>query len=167
MVRRVDKNLLSSWGLVRSTRGFVCYTLVALPWRWSIQQLIADIHCLVREENSLIPFPFHYSLFHLPCSSNLWKCPIKCVWGQEKWGSSQPHGRRRPYKEPSRSCSNAAPWSYARSYSFLHSSSSLVLLCLLLPSGESPSKYGGEWLIPPYIGINLCIGSQKMGMLPL
>jgi hypothetical protein len=85
-----------------------------------------------------------------------------CCWCYEAYSSSDPlHGRRHPYKEPSRSCSYEEPWSFTRSHSFLPSSSSLVLLCLLLPSGENPSKYGGEWLIPPYIGINPYISPAK------
>jgi hypothetical protein len=47
------------------------------------------------------------------------------------------------------SCSYSVLWDHVRPYSFLRSSSSLVLICLLLVSGENPSKYGGEWLIPP------------------
>ena len=49
--------------------------------------------------------------------------------------------------------------SYSSPYPFFRSTSSLVPLCLLLPSGVNPSKYGGEWLIPPRT-INLCIGSR-------
>ncbi len=106
----------------------------------------------------------YHIIFRLPkdCGTDGFDIITYPHWCNETYSSSDPpHGRRRPYQEPSRSCSYAAPWSYARPHSFLRSSSSLVLLCLLLPSGENPSKYGGEWLIPPYIGINPYISPAK------
>ena len=56
--------------------------------------------------------------------------------------------------------SGSCRWSYAGTCSFLRSDSSLDLFCLLLSSCVTPSKFGGEWFIPPYTGINLYIGSR-------
>jgi hypothetical protein len=86
-------------------------------------------------------------------------------WCYEPHSSSDPpHGCRHTYQDSSCPCSYSTPWRYVGSYSFLHSSSLLVLLCLILPSGVNPGKYGGEWLIPPYIGMNLYIGSRYFCM---
>ena len=74
--------------------------------------------------------------------------------------SDPPYFWQHTYHESSWPCPYSAPWGHGGSYSFLRSSSSLVLLCLWIPSPVTRSKYGGEWLILPYTGINPCIGSR-------